>query len=268
MKLSQSGWHSFNRNYPAGEAVIWVGGVLMKVLAAVYQSVRYLLRIQIGVLIEKGNPHHRQSAIYAVFLPLAGLAVGLASMLAASLASAVLQMRFIPVLAGLAVLAAMGGRRQATSAMSIRHKNHVSNTGKNLFVILAVVFYVVGLDALQTVRGADFMALALLFLPSIGSLAMVSAASVLPEPSVESSLASVKGVHLVLASGLTLVLLLPAFGISSLAYMGLGVLAGSLTALIGGRKEYRVELLYAAAAFGELAFMLLLLVVNNPARYY
>ncbi len=239
----------------------------MKAIMAVYHSVRTLLRIQIGATTKKESPHLGHPAMCALFLPLAGLAVGLASMIAASLAAA-LQMRYMPALAGLAVLAVLGGRKQATAALSIGNKDRALDAGSILFVSLAVIFLVVGLDELQAVRGVDFMALALLFLPSIGSLAMVSAASVLTEPSVNTDISSVKGLHLVFAAGLSLVLLLPAFGISGLAYMGLGVLAGSLTALIGGRKEYRVELLYAAAAFAELAFILLLLVANNPVTQY
>ncbi len=239
----------------------------MKAITTVYHSVLYLLRIQIGATADRLNPNPREPTMLYVFLPLAGLVVGLVSGLAASFLAA-MQMRYIPALAGLAIMAVLGGKRQTAAALSIRRKDFALNAGSMLFVVLAVVFLVLGLDALQAMRGADFITLALLFLPAIGSLAMVSAASVMPEAPNQLPLSSVKGLHLILAAGLTLALLMPAFGVSALAYMGVGVLAGSLTALIGGRKEYRVDLLYAAAAFAQLIFLFVLLVANNTVIHY
>ncbi len=239
----------------------------MKALAAIWGVIRSLFQIQTGIGRHHDQPHGEWSAYAIVFLPVAGFAVGFASMLAAALFQT-LNVAYLPALAGVAVLAALGGARQADAIVSIRRGKQAQPGGAMMIVALTTLFLVFGLNGLQNPRGSYFIGIALLYMPSIGSLAMIAAASILPESPDHERLSSSKGVHLLLASALSLVLLLPAFGVAALAYMGVGVLAGSLTALISGRKEFRAELLYAAAAFAQLAFLLLLLLGNPPVVYY
>jgi hypothetical protein len=91
---------------------------------------------------------------------------------------------------------------------------------------------------------------------------------VLPENAPGSPLVNVKGWQMVVASALAFVLMLPKFGVQSVAYAAASVLAGSLTALLLGKSSKKEEAAAVAASASEILFLLLLMMLSSPQIYY
>jgi hypothetical protein len=74
--------------------------------------------------------------------------------------------------------------------------------------------------------------------------------------------------HLALAALLAFALMLPRYGFLSLIYIMSSVLAGAVTALLLGRREFRVQAISAASIASELLYLLILLLAEKPQLYY
>lgn len=230
----------------------------------VWQSTRNLIHITTGFGKQPDPLHAGLEAVSSVFIPVLGLAIGFLCALAAVIAQAAGLVGFT-AFAGVACLAVLTGRKQINAMVG---RPNGLRGGLVLFAAASFYFLIYGLNQLGSIRGLEFLCTALLFLPVSGSLAMVSAASVMPEPETPMPLSSTKGIHMILAAALAMVMMLPSFGITSLAFTAAAVLTGSIAGLIAGRKSYQPELLYAAAAIAELFFILLMLLANKPQIYY
>lgn len=206
-------------------------------------------------------------ALAAVFMPAAALTVGTVSVALVSIVR--LTGLFAgAVVAGLAVMAVFGGMRRFKAVSSLfAPEGRAAGTAAATVLVLTFEVFAIYETAMYKVNTIIYPAL--LYLPVAGAVAMLSAASATkPEESPGMPLSAVKGWHMILASALAFVLMLPEFGLISLAFVASSVLAGSLTALAMQRRSERGEAVYLAAVAAELLFLLLLILLERPVVYY
>jgi cobalamin synthase len=242
------------------------GADLMSFVNHIWQIIKSLFQFITGIGKKHDSLSSESDAVSAVFLPLVGLAIGAFSVLA----TAIIQLTgfyMVSVLAGLLVLAVLGGIRQYIAIGSLFTDKYRSGSTA-LAVVFITLFEVFVLYELGSSRGIPMLFSALLYFPVAGSLAMLSCASV--THSVNASdipLASVKAGHMLLASVLTFVLMLPQFGLLSLLYVSASVLSGSLVSIVN-RRGNRGEAIYISAAVAGILFLFILMLMNRPQIYY
>lgn len=240
----------------------------MKFLSAAWSAVRSLFAVYTGSGKSNGGLSPEKEAVSAVFLPLLGLAVGLLSTLALRLFQGYFSIEALAV-TGLAVLLIFGGVGRFRSVSALFSEANRS-TGPAAAAVIVLLFETFVLIQLGSVWGFNVMRSALVCMPVIGALAMVSAASAQrSEVSAVLPLSGVKAWHMLASASLAFVLMLPVFGLRSFVYASSAVLAGALTAAALQKHDKKEEAACVAAVISELLFLILLVVFQgNPIVYY
>jgi hypothetical protein len=239
----------------------------MRFFNGLLQGVRSLFFIRTGIGKRPDGDAADKEALLAVLLPLTGLAAGAVAALAAFLLR---ETGFIiaAVAGGLAVLAALGGVRQLNGAARLFKPGNIA--GPAAAVALMLLFEALAIMEIGSYREYSLIFAAFAYLPVASSVAMISAASALKfDAGVSAPLSGVKGWHMALASLLAFALMLPAFGLKSLAYIAVSVLAGSLAAAAMKNSVKKEEAAYVAAAVSEILFLItMMLMEGQPILYY
>jgi cobalamin synthase len=204
-------------------------------------------------------------ALAAVFLPLMALAAGAAAALVVWLFR-LCGLYLASMAAGIAALAALGGARRMKAVSSL-FSEPMKAAGTVVAGVLVLLFQTFAIYESSMYRATADVYLAMLYLPVAGAAAMLAAASVMKEECAGTMFAAVKGGHMLLGCLLAFVLMLPAFGFKSLAFVAAPVLAGPAMAL-ALRRRGGGETPYVAAVAGEILFLILLALLRGPVIYY
>lgn len=231
------------------------------------QAVASLFHLFTGLGKSVALPAETEAAA-AVFLPLLGLLAGLLAALAAFIF-----LSFLPsaagAVAGLAVLAALGGYARMRAVAGL-FGAETRAAGIAVFSLLVLLFEVFVLTELANNPGTFTIYPVLIYMPVVSAVAMLSAASAMKaDDSRGISLSGVKGWHMLLASLLAFVLMLPGFWLSALAFAATSVLAGALTALTMRNSRNKEAAAFLAAIVSELLFLIVLMILRGrPVIYY